>query len=514
MASSDYSDTERPDDVEDAPAAATISAADGDRDSLEEKEEQSRKFFSHLTRSFGRFVDTVRQANSDDQQLPYDEKDLIEVRFVNKETGDTDFVVPRALRMGAAYSWRLLLIAAVLYLASWVAVKISIIIIPLLLSLLFAVLLEPIMKLCVVRLKLPRVLAAIIALVIGIGVVVGLVGVASSQLYASMTDVVDKAQAGVNTMIDWASTLHKGIDISTVEHYWRQTQIELETWLKAHSGSVASGAVGAATTAVSFASGMLMVLFCLFFFLKDGRTIWQWVLRLIPREMRHDLNEAAIRGWVTLGSYARTQMAVAAIDAVGIGVGASFLVGVSLAIPLGVLVFIGAFIPIVGAITTGAIAVFVALVVQGFKAALWMLLIILLVQQIESNILHPFMMSSAVSLHPIVVLLAVVAGGYVAGIIGAMFSVPFAAFINTTVLYLTGHDKFLRLNFDHDRPGGPPGSLEEEMRASLQPSTENLQEAARMREKAIENGYLTDDDNTHHRREESAQSSIHANMDA
>ena len=133
-------------------------------------------------------------------------------------------------------------------------------------------------------------------------------------------------------------------------------------------------------------------------------------MRLLPRSARNPLNEAAIRGWVTLGAYTRTQCLVAAIDAVGIG-GGAYLIGVPLAIPLAILVFLAAFVPILGAILSGMMAVAIALVDKGFTTAIVMLIIILVVQQVESNLLQPALMSNAVSLHPVAVLLAVAGGG-------------------------------------------------------------------------------------------------------
>ena len=143
----------------------------------------------------------------------------------------------------------------------------------------------------------------------------------------------------------------------------------------------------------------------------------------------------------------------------GVALGAFFL-GVPLAIPIGVITFFAAFVPILGALTSGVIAVLVAAVNGGLTKAIIMLVIILVVQQTESNILQPFMMSNAVSLHPVAVMLAITAGSAVAGIAGAVFSVPIAAFINATVMYLHGHDPMPELATAEDRPGGPPGMLD------------------------------------------------------
>ncbi|QOX82224.1 AI-2E family transporter [Nanchangia anserum] len=159
-----------------------------------------------------------------------------------------------------------------------------------------------------------------------------------------------------------------------------------------------------------------------------------------------------------------------------------------MAVPIAVLVFFASFVPIVGAVSTGVIAVAIAMVTQGPGTALAMVIVILVVQQLESNFLHPFLMSSAVSLHPVAVLLAVAAGGYLAGIVGAVFAVPMLAFCNTTVLYLKGYDKYLRLRYDRDRPGGAPGTLAEEMAEAARPDAANLASALKAREIARDNG--------------------------
>ena len=212
-----------------------------------------------------------------------------------------------------------------------------------------------------------------------------------------------------------------------------------------------SGALHATTTVGHVAAGALIALFCLFFFLLDGRTIWSWVVGLLPRGSREHVHQAGRRGVVTLGAYTRTQILVAAVDALGIGLGAALL-GVPLALPLAVLVFLGSFVPIVGAIVTGSVAVLVALVANGPVNALLLLAVVLVVQQIEGHGLQPFLMGHAVSLHPVAVLLSVAAGSFVAGIVGALFAVPIVATLNTVILYLHGHDKFPQLGRDDHVP--------------------------------------------------------------
>ena len=153
------------------------------------------------------------------------------------------------------------------------------------------------------------------------------------------------------------------------------------------------------------------------------------------RRARADVDGAGRAGWRTVVTYARTQLLVASIDATGIALGA-FLLQVPLAIPIGVLVFLGAFVPFVGAVVTGALAVFLALVYNGPWIALWMLVVVLAVQQIEGHILQPLLMGSAVKVHPLAVVLVVAGGAMIAGIPGALFAVPLAAFVNVVAVYL------------------------------------------------------------------------------
>ena len=140
--------------------------------------------------------------------------------------------------------------------------------------------------------------------------------------------------------VQWLATGPLQLDTNTVSDLWAQAQEQIQNYARKNASWLASNALGTMSAVASAFTGLLTALFCLFFFLKDGRKIWQWFLRLLPRSARNPLNEAAIRGWVTLGAYTRTQCLVAAIDAIGIG-GGAFIIGVPLAIPLGMLVFLG-----------------------------------------------------------------------------------------------------------------------------------------------------------------------------
>ena len=363
-----------------------------------------------------------------------------------------DEAVAGSIRSAAAWSWRFLAIAAALALTFWLISIFKVIVVPVAIALLLTVLLQPLAEFLRVRLRFPVALAASTSVVGLVTVIIGLVVLAGNQIVNGFSDLWDKAAQGVQQGLDWLASGPFGMENIDIDAYLDDIVQAVEQ----NSGTLVSGALSVTTTVGQVLAGAVIALFCTLFFLIDGRRIWSWVVGLLPRHTRERTHQAGRRGLVTLASYARTQILVAFIDAVGIGVGAAIL-GIPLAVPLGVLVFIGSFVPFVGAIVTGAIAVLVALVANGWPAGLIMLGIVLLVQQIESNVLQPWLMGHAVSLHPVAVLLVVTGGTLVAGIVGALFAVPIAAVLNTVVLYFHGHDKFPELGFDDHvkiRPAG------------------------------------------------------------
>lgn len=351
--------------------------------------------------------------------------------------------VPESVKSAASWSWRLLLIGGAIAAGGWLVVQLKVIVVPVAVALLLTVLLTPVQRVLQRRLRMSRGWATGLSLIGLVAVVAGLVTVAGRSIVGGFQDLRDQAVQGFEQFTDWLSQGPLNVDSVTLSSYLDQAQSALTE----NQDSIVSGALGAATTIGHVLAGALIALFCTFFFLLDGKRIWSWVVGVLPLRARDRVHQAGRRGVITLSAYTRTQILVAAVDAVGIGVGAAFFVP-SLALPLGILVFVGSFIPIVGAIVTGSIAVLVVLVAQGWAQALIMLAIVLLVQQIEGHVLQPFLMGHAVSLHPVAVILVVAAGSFAAGIVGALFAVPIAAVLNTVVLYLHGHDKFPELGTD------------------------------------------------------------------
>ncbi|KMM45836.1 permease [Cellulomonas sp. A375-1] len=362
--------------------------------------------------------------------------------------------VPMPVQRAAAWSWRLLVIVACVAVVVAGVAYLKLVVVPVAVALLLAVLLAPLATWFQRRLRMGRAAAAGASVVGLVVLVVGLLVLAGRSVVLGIAELWDQAQKGVDQLLEWLAEGPLQLSTENLQSWIDQAREAASN----NSETIVAGALHATVTVGHVLAGAVIALFCTFFFLLDGRTIWSWVVGLLPRGSREHVHQAGRRGVVTLGAYTRTQILVAAVDATGIGLGAAIL-QVPLAFPLAILVFLGSFIPIVGAVVTGAVAVLVALVTHGPLVALIMLAVVLAVQQLEGHVLQPFLMGHAVSLHPVAVLLAVAAGSYVAGILGALFAVPLVAVLNTVVLYLHGHDKFPQLGHDDHvvlRPHGHP----------------------------------------------------------
>lgn len=338
--------------------------------------------------------------------------------------------LPYGVVVAAAWSWRVLLIITMSAVALWLLSHISLLIIPLLIAALLATLLQPAHRI-LLKLKFPPVLSSLALTATLVIVVAALLTLAGQQLAAGFATMQISVSAGIRDFIALLESW--GLSLESLD--FQELINDLGSTVQANSGAILSGALGFGSTATNIAASIVMALFALIFFLKDGPKIWNFLLNFIPAIHRRAVDGAGYAGWGALGAYVRVQIFVAFIDALGIGVGA-WLLGVPLAMPLGVLVFLGSFIPIVGAVLTGAVAVLLALVANDWTNALLMLGVVLVVQQVESNVLQPLIMGKAVNLHPLAVFLAVSAGIATLGLIGAVFAVPIMAFINEFIKYL------------------------------------------------------------------------------
>lgn len=394
----------------------------------------------------------------------------------DSNTEDAEKSVSWSMRVAAAWSWRFLVVITAVAVIAYMAYYVEIIVVPAFVALLLTVILQPLHRLlCKV---IPPAWSAAISLLLGVGVVATLLSVASTQILYGISGITTKAQLGFQKVISWLRDGPLKLDQGQIQNYLDQLQSEVLGYVQRNTSSLASGAITATASIGTLATGMLITLFCLFFFLKDGRELWVWALRALPQKARIPVHEACVRGWITLGSYARTQIAVAAIDSVSIGIVAYFI-GVNFAVPLAIIIFLGSLIPIVGILVTGSLAVLVVLFDSGPWMALAMIIIILVAYMVEGSLLQPLLMSGAVNLHPVAVLLAVTAGGYVASIPGALFAVPLVAFVNTVVLYLHGYDKFPALSHDKNRVGGTTEEIIMLVEGSKERSKAGIDKAAR-----------------------------------
>jgi len=347
----------------------------------------------------------------------------------------TDDAVPAGLKIAGAYSWRILAIVGVIAVFIFLVMQFKYIVIPFMIAILIGALLVPLVQ-WLVRHKWPKALAVAVAMLGTIAIVSGLLVVVVSQIRSGWPDLQDrsvKAYEDFRTFLE-TSPLHI-------------TDAQFSAWLdsaiasiQADSQVLVSGALSVGSTAGHVLAGLLLTLFATLFILIDGKGIWAWIVRLFPRRARPAIDGSGHAGWVTLTTFVKVQIFVAFVDAVGIGLGAWILGlifgGFPLVIPIAIAVFLGSFIPVVGAVVTGAIAVFVALVYLGPFPALLMLAVVLLVQQIEGHVLQPLIMGTAVKVHPLAVVFAVAAGSFTAGIAGALFAVPIIAVLNVMVKYI------------------------------------------------------------------------------
>ncbi|WP_278102036.1 AI-2E family transporter [Microbacterium proteolyticum] len=348
-------------------------------------------------------------------------------------SSDLSPAVPSALRQATAYSWRLLVIAAAIGVVVWLVIQLKLLVIPLLVAILITALVWPAFSF-LLRHRWPRWLAIVVTVLGTIAVISGLLWLAVWQITREFGSVRDRTVEAIGQFRQYLIDGPLHLSAQQIDDGLRQAG----TFLQQQAEVLWTGALAIGTTIGHVGTGLLLTLFILLCLLADGGGIWRWTTRLFPRVARPAVDGAGRAGWRTVITYARTQLLVATIDAIGIGLGA-FLLGVPLAIPIGVLVFLGAFIPFVGAVVTGALAVFIALVYNGPLIALFMLIVVLGVQQIESHVLQPILMGSAVKVHPLAVVLVVAGGAMIGGIPGALFAVPLAAFVNVVSVYLSSH---------------------------------------------------------------------------
>lgn len=342
------------------------------------------------------------------------------------DRAEADDVSP-GMRIAAAWSWRFLAVAAVFYLLVRLVSLVPIVVVPVLIALLLTVLLTPLRD-RLERLRLPRGLAVLVTILALLVALAGLIALVVLQARSGAGGIGRRALDSADQVEAWLQG--PPLNFSDVQlGDWAQRAVG---WAEAQASTIASGAVAVGSQVAELFAGALLTLFSLIFLLLDGRRIWGWILRLMPRRARPALERGGAASAQTLSQFVRAQLGVAAINAIGIGIGALAL-QLPLVIPIAIVVFLGSFVPILGAIATGALAAAVALLFSGPVAALVMIGVVVLVHLLEAHVLQPLILGTAVKVHPLAVVLGVATGLEVAGLAGALFAVPAIATLNAGI---------------------------------------------------------------------------------
>ncbi|MFC7897335.1 AI-2E family transporter [Streptomyces sp. NPDC057381] len=328
-----------------------------------------------------------------------------------------------AMRTTARVSAELLLILAMLAVALWLLGRMWPVVWPLIVGLLLTTLTWPAARF-LRRHGWPPALAASVVTVGFLLVVAGVVALIAVPMSSQTDELTEGVVQGIDRLREWAAGPPLNIDDAQITG-------ALDTALARIQDSVDSVVTAVATGVGTVVNGLITAVlgvFLMFFFLKDGPRFLPWLGRQLPGRLATDVPAVALRSWETLGSFVRSQALVGLLDAVFIGLGL-WILDVPLVLPLAVLTFVSAFVPIVGALFAGFVAVLIALVSNGLTDALIVLAIIVVVQQLEGNVFQPIIQSRGLGLHAAVILLAVTLGGSLAGIVGSLLAVPVAALI-------------------------------------------------------------------------------------
>ena len=338
--------------------------------------------------------------------------------------------IPAGVEIATQWSWRLLVIAAAGFVGIWLLRYFSEITVPIAVAILGTALTVGAVD-WLENKGLPRIAATALVVLAMLTSLFGMLALVGSQLATQFSDLKSNVVEGIDQIQDWAKTGPLNL-----------TDSQIQDWIDRGKASITNSdtsffttASNVGTTLTHLIAGFFIALFASFFFLYEGERIWSWVVALFPRAARDKLHSSGQTAWASLTAFVRATILVALVDAVGIAFGA-WVLGVPLTFAIGVLVFLGAFIPIVGALASGMVAVLVALVAQGPVVALIMLAVVIAIQQIESHVLQPFLMGRLVAVHPLAIILAIAAGIAVAGIVGALIAVPLAACLNGVVKHL------------------------------------------------------------------------------
>lgn len=331
--------------------------------------------------------------------------------------------VPRLLQGAASWSWRLLLVGLLIYITFRLAVDLRLVVLPFIAAMLLTALLQPLTA----RLKragMAPLLATWCTFLLAVIVIAGVIFLFADRVSADYTTLASEVTRTAREVQRSLAGPPFHLNARRLQAYYN----DLVTYISQHKGQIAGTVLAGGKYAIELLAGLILMLFISFFLLKDGGRIWYWLIKGLRPEPRRRVNMAGETAWRTLVAYMRGTTLIAAIHALFIGL-ALWLLGVPLLVPFIVLVFLAAFLPLIGILVVGALAILVALATKGWVAAVILLAVLLVENQIESHLLQPLVVGRLVRLHPLSIILVLAVGGIVAGIPGAIVAVPFTAVI-------------------------------------------------------------------------------------
>jgi putative heme transporter len=340
-----------------------------------------------------------------------------------------DEAVSPVLRTITGYVWRLFVLAVVVYVLFTALAKLQTVVVAVFAALVLCAILLPVTGF--LARWIPRGPAAALSLFGAILVVVGLIAFIGASAAGQSAQLIAQLQDGITQITHWLNHGPLKIPNTDINHAVDQAK----TWLSNNRGALASQALSGAGVALELLTGLALAVFCSLFFLSSGNKMWDWGVDQLPLSRQTRVNGAVRAGWDAFSGYTRGILIVAFTNALVVAI-ALLILRVPLALPLALLVFFGTFIPLIGAPVAMAVATIVALAGRGPVVALIVLVMIVLVGQFEGNVLHPLVMSRAVSLHPVVVALSVACGAILGGIIGAIVAVPLVSTVWGVTKYL------------------------------------------------------------------------------
>ncbi len=331
------------------------------------------------------------------------------------------------LRVAGDYAWRLIAVGVVVYFGVRLLSDLSLVVIPFVISLLVAALLSP-LAIRMRRVGAGRAVATILTMLVAVVVLGGLLTLVILRAAQQAPQLGNEINTLLPHVKNWLINGPLKINAKTVDNL----SSTLSTAISKNSATIASTALSTGKTVLSFVTGLLLVIFCTVFLVYDGDRVWEFLVKAVPQSVRAEAQAAGRAAWTTIGYYIRGTLMVATFHGVVVAITLTIL-GVPLSFPLAVLVGLGAFVPLVGAIVTGVLAVAVAGLAKGLVAAIVMTAVLLLDNQIEAHVLQPFVIGRYVRVHPLAVVLSLAAGGILFGIVGAVVAVPVVATANSAI---------------------------------------------------------------------------------